>query len=116
MAALQRERLDGAIEVLRLDRPDARNALDSVALAELEGALRELEADPALRVLVVGLAAAKDLIYTGRTLGMAQARALGLCSGRRRRRARSPRPLIWPVSSLLIHPRACAPSRLCSAS
>jgi enoyl-CoA hydratase/carnithine racemase len=35
MAALQRERVDGAIEVLRLDRPDARNALDSAAFREL---------------------------------------------------------------------------------
>jgi enoyl-CoA hydratase len=53
MAALQRERLDGAIEVLRLDRPQARNALDSAALAELEAALTELAADDALRVLVL---------------------------------------------------------------
>jgi enoyl-CoA hydratase/carnithine racemase len=53
MAAIQRERLDGAIEVLRLDRPRARNALDSAALAELESALAELAADPELRVLVL---------------------------------------------------------------
>jgi enoyl-CoA hydratase len=53
MAALQRERLDGAIEVVRLDRPRARNALDSAALAELEAALAELAADPELRVLVL---------------------------------------------------------------
>ena len=53
MAALQRERLDAGIEVVRLDRPDARNALDSAALAELEGALAALAADDELRVLVL---------------------------------------------------------------
>ena len=53
MASLQRERLEQAIEVLRLDRPQARNALDSAALAELEAALAELAADDALRVLVL---------------------------------------------------------------
>src|ERR687888_1406239 len=53
MATLQCERLDGAIEVVRLDRPQVRNALDSAALAELEAALAELAADPELRVLVL---------------------------------------------------------------
>jgi enoyl-CoA hydratase len=53
MTALRRERLDDGIEVLRLDRPDVRNALDSAALADLEGALRELAADDELRVLVL---------------------------------------------------------------
>jgi len=40
MTALQRERLDDGIEVVRLDRPQARNALDSAALADFEEALR----------------------------------------------------------------------------
>lgn len=53
MAALVRERLDAGIEVLRLDRPQARNALDSALLAELERVLAELAADDELRVLVV---------------------------------------------------------------
>jgi enoyl-CoA hydratase/carnithine racemase len=53
MASLQRERLDPGIEVLRLDRPAVRNALDSAALAALEAALAELAADAALRVLVL---------------------------------------------------------------
>jgi len=53
MPALQRERLDDGIEILRLDRPQARNALDSGALAELEAALAELAGDDALRVLVI---------------------------------------------------------------
>ena len=102
MAALKRERLDDGIEVVRLDRPQARNALDSAALSELGAALAELAADEDLRVgadnlrlawagarlgvpvgparltPLVGLAAAKDLVFTGRTLGMGEARALGL--------------------------------------
>jgi enoyl-CoA hydratase len=53
MPALQRERIDDGIEVLRLDRPEVRNALDSAALAELEAALAELAADGELRVLVL---------------------------------------------------------------
>jgi enoyl-CoA hydratase/carnithine racemase len=53
MASLQRERLDRGIEILRLDRPEVRNALDSATLAELEAALAELSADDALRVLVL---------------------------------------------------------------
>jgi enoyl-CoA hydratase len=53
MASLQRERLDRGIEILRLDRPEVRNALDSATLAELEAALAELAADDALRVLVL---------------------------------------------------------------
>lgn len=53
MAALQRERLDPGIEVLRLDRPEARNALNADALSELETVLGELTGDRALRVLVL---------------------------------------------------------------
>lgn len=61
MATLQRERLDPAIEVLRLDRPQARNALDSAALAELEAALAELAADDGLRVLVLSTTSERAL-------------------------------------------------------
>jgi enoyl-CoA hydratase/carnithine racemase len=53
MATLQRARLDEGIEVLRLDRPEARNALGSPGLADLEAALAELAADEDLRVLVL---------------------------------------------------------------
>lgn len=52
MASIQRERLEHGIEILRLDRPAARNALDSATLAEVEAALAELAADEDLRVLV----------------------------------------------------------------
>ncbi|WP_188111105.1 enoyl-CoA hydratase/isomerase family protein [Nocardioides antri] len=53
MTPLLRERLDGGIEVLRINRPDKRNALDTATLALLNGALAELSADPDLRVLVI---------------------------------------------------------------
>jgi enoyl-CoA hydratase/carnithine racemase len=52
MPSLQRERIADGIEVLRLDRPDRRNALDSATLGEIERALQELEQDDALRVLI----------------------------------------------------------------
>jgi enoyl-CoA hydratase/carnithine racemase len=52
MAALTRERLDDDIEVLRLDRPEVRNAMDSAMLGELDVALTELAADATLKALV----------------------------------------------------------------
>jgi enoyl-CoA hydratase/carnithine racemase len=52
MAAVTRERLDDGIEILRLDRPEVRNAMDSALLADLEHALAELAVDSDLRVLV----------------------------------------------------------------
>ena len=61
MAALTRERLDEGIEVLRLDRPEVRNAMDSALLAELGAALAELAPDPALRVLVISTTSEREL-------------------------------------------------------
>lgn len=53
MHGLQRERIAGGVEVLRLDRPDRRNALDRGTLRSLLAALHELAADPELRVVVL---------------------------------------------------------------
>lgn len=53
MTPLLRDRLDGGIEVLRINRPDKRNALDTATLHLLNAALTELSADPELRVLVI---------------------------------------------------------------
>ena len=53
MPSLRRERREPGIEVLRLDRPSRRNALDSQSLAELLEALDELAADAQLRALVL---------------------------------------------------------------
>jgi enoyl-CoA hydratase/carnithine racemase len=51
VSPLQRTREDG-IEVLRLDRPERRNAMDTALLAVLLDALSELAADPDLRAVV----------------------------------------------------------------
>ncbi|MGZ6642021.1 MAG: enoyl-CoA hydratase/isomerase family protein [Solirubrobacteraceae bacterium] len=61
MATLQRERLGDGIEVLRLDRPEARNALGTQGLADLEAALADLAADDTLRVLVLSTTDTKAL-------------------------------------------------------
>lgn len=53
MHGLQRERIADGVEVLRLDRPDRRNALDRGTLRSVLAALQELAADPELRVVVV---------------------------------------------------------------
>jgi len=53
MASVVRERLKADIEVLRLDRPDQRNALDSASLHELLGVLGELARSAELRCLVL---------------------------------------------------------------
>jgi enoyl-CoA hydratase/carnithine racemase len=52
MASLVRERIDDGIEVVRLDRPERRNAMDTALLAELNAALEELAGDEALTALV----------------------------------------------------------------
>jgi enoyl-CoA hydratase/carnithine racemase len=50
---LQRERLADGVEVIRLDRPRQRNALDTATLRLLNAALVELSQDESLRVLVL---------------------------------------------------------------
>lgn len=52
-APVQYGRRDDDIAVVRLDRPDKCNALDSVTLAALNDVLDELAADESLRVLVL---------------------------------------------------------------
>jgi enoyl-CoA hydratase/carnithine racemase len=49
---LQVERVDERIELLRLDRPQQRNAMDTALLRELVAALERAAADPQLRALV----------------------------------------------------------------
>jgi enoyl-CoA hydratase/carnithine racemase len=50
--SLRRERLDDGVEVLRLDRPQRRNAMDTALVGALLDALAHLGADEALRALV----------------------------------------------------------------
>lgn len=53
MSGIVRERLKEDVEVLRLDRPDQRNAMNSALLAAFELALAELADDDDLRALVI---------------------------------------------------------------
>ncbi len=52
MTSLLRERRD-AVEILRINRPDKRNALDTATIDLINAALTDLAADPDLRALVV---------------------------------------------------------------
>src|SRR3954452_823646 len=61
MAPIQRDRVADGIEVLRLDRPQARNAMNSALLAAVEAALGELAEDPSLRVLIFSTTDVKAL-------------------------------------------------------
>ena len=61
MASLQRSRPAEGVELLRLDRPERRNAMDSALLAELLAALDELAADDGLRALVVSTTSERAL-------------------------------------------------------
>jgi enoyl-CoA hydratase/carnithine racemase len=53
--------IEGGVAVLRLDRPQRRNAMDSALLAELLGALDRLAADHDLRALVLSTTSATAL-------------------------------------------------------
>jgi len=52
VTTLQLERVD-AVQWIRLDRPDARNAIDKTMRDELTSLLAELDADDAVRAIVV---------------------------------------------------------------
>jgi enoyl-CoA hydratase/carnithine racemase len=47
------ERRPGGVAIVRIDRPERRNALDSPTLAAFVGALEDLAGDPELRALVL---------------------------------------------------------------
>ena len=51
MSLLELEPRDAGITVLRLNRPEVRNAMDRALLAELERTLSERAADEGLRLL-----------------------------------------------------------------
>lgn len=52
MSSLLRERRD-AVEILRINRPDKRNALDTATIGLINAALTELASDADLRALVI---------------------------------------------------------------
>jgi enoyl-CoA hydratase/carnithine racemase len=55
------ERREDGIAVLRLDRPQVRNAMDSATIAQLRGALAQLAADGAVRVVVLSTTSERAL-------------------------------------------------------
>ncbi|MGE4428113.1 MAG: enoyl-CoA hydratase/isomerase family protein [Solirubrobacteraceae bacterium] len=61
MTGLTRTRHDDGVEVVRLDRPDRRNALDTATLDTVVGTLAELARDPDLRVLVLSTTSTRAL-------------------------------------------------------
>ncbi len=61
MASVVRERVQPDIEVLRLDRPGQRNALDSATLRELLEILDDLAGDSLLRSLVLSTTSLRAL-------------------------------------------------------
>src|SRR3954453_7592246 len=61
MASIHRHRVADGLEVLLLDRPEARNAMNSELLAAVEAALAELAGDASLRVLIFGTTDVKAL-------------------------------------------------------
>jgi enoyl-CoA hydratase len=58
---LERERLESGVEVLRLNRPEQRNAFDSALLASVNDALESLASDSELRVLVLSTTSSRAL-------------------------------------------------------
>jgi enoyl-CoA hydratase/carnithine racemase len=61
MTGLHRARVADGVEVLRLDRPDRRNALDTATLDALLEALSELAADAGLRAVVLSTTSTRAL-------------------------------------------------------
>jgi enoyl-CoA hydratase len=68
--SIVRERRDH-VEILRIDRPEAKNAINDVVAHGLEAALDEIEADPAVRVVV--LTGTGDTFSAGADLKMVAA-------------------------------------------
>jgi enoyl-CoA hydratase/carnithine racemase len=60
-ALVLRERLGAGIEILRLNRPEKRNALDTASLDVLTTTLEELAHDPELRALVISTSSVRAL-------------------------------------------------------
>lgn len=76
MSSLRRERVAEGIEVLRLDRPERRNAMDSGLLAELEAAMSSLASDASLRALVFSTTST-DALCAGADVGEQLSREAG---------------------------------------
>jgi enoyl-CoA hydratase len=72
-ATLIVERRDDGIAVITINRPDKLNALNAAVIAELDGALADLDADPAVRALVVTGSGEKAFVAGADIAELAQA-------------------------------------------
>ncbi len=72
-ATLTVERRDDGIAVITINRPDKLNALNAAVIAELDGALADLDADPAVRALVVTGSGEKAFVAGADIAELAQA-------------------------------------------
>src|SRR5258708_35162329 len=64
-----RVEIEGGLAVLSIDRPEARNALNTSTLQELESAFRAAAGNSQLRVLIVTGAGEKAFVAGGGTIG-----------------------------------------------
>jgi enoyl-CoA hydratase len=99
MALVERERR-GQVEILRLNRPDAKNAISPEVSAEMAAALDAIEDDPAVRAVVVTgtgdvFCAGADLKVVAQGRGHEIARAKGGFAGLTNRDF--PKPIIAAV-------------------
>ncbi len=70
-----REERHGAVALLRLDRPDARNALSPEMMGELGGALERVDHEPEVRAIVV--AGSDDVFAAGADIRALRDRTFG---------------------------------------
>jgi enoyl-CoA hydratase/carnithine racemase len=77
MSLLEYERLDAGVAIVRLNRPEVRNAMDRALLAALEEQLARLAADDALRALVISTTNVRALC-AGADVGEALTHAEGV--------------------------------------
>jgi enoyl-CoA hydratase/carnithine racemase len=75
MAELLREERHGAVALLQLDRPDARNALSPEMMDELGGALERVDHDPEVRAIV--LAGSDEVFAAGADIRALRDRTFG---------------------------------------
>jgi enoyl-CoA hydratase len=76
MAVLERSR-EGSVEILKLNRPEQRNALSPELLEALSAALGEIKADDSVRVVIVTAAGDKAFCAGMDLKGFAEAQASG---------------------------------------
>jgi enoyl-CoA hydratase len=102
---ITRERHDGGVEVLRIDRPEAKNAINGAVAQGLEAALDDAERDRAVRVVV--LTGTGDTFSAGADLKLIAAQSSGEMYTKRGGFAgfvnrRFPKPIIAAVNGTAV--------------